>query len=70
MPSLRLRNLFSKRNFDTEFEISFVGTINISSHTQSEQLRVAAKPFTRLAKNGMADVTHIATGLHGPPNLW
>ena len=57
MPSLRLRNLFSMRNFDTEFEISFVGTMNISSYTKSEQPRVAEKYLTRLAKNGMAAVT-------------
>ena len=30
-PSLRLGNFFSKRNFDTGFEISFVGTMDISS---------------------------------------
>ena len=29
-PSLRLHNFFSKRNFDTGFEISFVGTMDIS----------------------------------------
>ena len=31
-PSLRLYNLFSKGNFDTRFEISFVGTMNISEY--------------------------------------
>ena len=40
-PSLKLCNFFSKRNFDTGFEISFVGTMDISSYTQYEQPRVA-----------------------------
>ena len=47
---------FSKRNFDTGFGISFVGTLDISSNTQSGQPRVAGKPLTRLAKNDMAAV--------------
>ena len=34
-PSLRLRKI--RKNFDTGFEISFVGTMNISLYTQSEQ---------------------------------
>ena len=42
-PSLRFCNFFSKRNFDTGFEISFVGTLDISSYTKSEPLRVAGK---------------------------
>ena len=37
---LRLRNYFSKRNFDTGFEISFFGTMNTTLYTQSEQPRV------------------------------
>ena len=60
-PSLRLRNFFSKRNFDTGLEISFVGTMDISSYTQSEQPTAAEKYLTRLAKNGMVAVTCIAT---------
>ena len=70
MPSLRLCNFFSKRNFDTGFKISFVGTMVISSYTQSEQPRLAGKHLTRLAKNGIAAVTYIATLLHGPPSFW
>ena len=53
--------LFSKRNIDTGFEISFVGTVDISTYTQSEQPRVAGKHLTILAKNGMAAATHTAT---------
>ena len=68
-PSLGLRNFFSKRNFDTGFEISFVGTIDISSYTQSKQPRIAGKHLTRLAKNGMSVVTYIATMLRGPPSF-
>ena len=68
--SLRLHNFFSKRNFETEFEISFVGTMDISSYTQSEQPRVAGKHSTRLAKNAMAAVTYIATLLSKPPSFW
>ena len=57
--SLILRNFFPKRIFDTGFEIKFVGTMNKSSYTQSEQLRVAGKHLTRLAKIDMAVVTYI-----------
>ena len=60
-PSFRLRNFIFKRNFDTRFEISFAGTIEISLYAQSEQPRVAGKHSTRLAKNGMAAVLKIAT---------
>ena len=42
-PSLRLRNFFSMRDFGTEFKIRFVGTMDISSYTKSEQPRVAGK---------------------------
>ena len=52
------------------FEISFVGTIDISLYTYSEQPGVAGKHLTRLAKNGMAAVTYIATMLCGPPSFW
>ena len=58
-PNLRPRNFFSKRNFDTEFEIYFVGTMDIQSYTQSEQPRVVGKHLTRLARNGMVDVTYL-----------
>ena len=47
--SLRLRNFFSKRNFDTGFEISSVGIPEISPYTKSEQPRVAEKHLTRHA---------------------
>ena len=67
--SLRFRNFFSKRNFDIEFEISFVGTMDISLYTQSEQRRVAGKHLTRLAKNSMAAVTYIATLLCESPSF-
>ena len=69
-PSLRLRKFLSKRNFDTGFEISFVGTMDISPYTQSELPRVSGKHSTKLAKNGMAAVTYIATLLRGPPSFW
>ena len=36
-------NFFSKRNFDTEFEISCVGILDISPYTKSEQARAAEK---------------------------
>ena len=64
-PCLRLRvfskngkNFFSIRNFDTEFEISFVSTMDISTYTQSDQARIAEKHLTRLAENGMAAATY------------
>ena len=38
-PSLRLRNFFSKKNFDTGFEISSVGTPEISPYTKFHQYR-------------------------------
>ena len=57
------------RNFDTEFDISFVGIMNILLYTQSEHSRIAEKYLTRLVKNGMA-VVHIATVVHGPPSFW
>ena len=69
-PSLRLCNFFSKKNFDTEFEISLFGTMDISPYTQSEQPRVAGKHSTRLEKNSMAVVTYIATLFCGPPSFW
>ena len=65
--SLRLRKFFSKKKFDTGFEINFVGTMNISSYTQSEQARIAEKYITRLAKNGMVVVMYLATLL---PSFW
>ena len=68
--TLKLRYYFTKRNFDTESKISFVGTMDISSYTQSEQPRVAGKQQTRLAQNGMAVVTCIATLLRWPPSFW
>ena len=43
--------------------------MDISSHTKSEQPRVAGKHLTRLAKNGMVAVTYIATLLRGPPSV-
>ena len=43
-------------NFDTEFEISSVGILEISLYTKSEQRRVAAKHLTRHAKTGYAAV--------------
>ena len=52
-------------NFNTGFEVGFVGTMDISFYTQSEQPRVAG-----LAKNGMAVVSYIATLLHWPPSFW
>ena len=42
------------------YSISFVGTMDISLYTLSEQPRVAG---TRLAKNGYAAATHTATML-------
>ena len=57
---------FLKRNFNTEFEISFVSTLDISSYMQSEQPRISGKHLTRLVKNSMAAVTCIATLLCGP----
>ena len=41
--TLRLSNFSSKRNFDKGFGISFVITMDISSHTESEQPRIAGK---------------------------
>ena len=55
-PTNRLRNFFSKRNFDTGFEISSVGIPEISPYTKSEQPRVAGKHLMRHAKNGYAAV--------------
>ena len=52
------------------FEISFVGTMHISSYTQSEQPTVAGKHLTKHAKDGMAAVTYIATLLRGPSCFW
>ena len=51
-----LRNLFSRKNFNRGFEISFDSTMNISMYTQSEQPMVAGKHLTRPAKNGYAAV--------------
>ena len=34
---------FSKRNFNTEFEINSVGILDISPYTKSEQPRLAGK---------------------------
>ena len=61
-PSLRLSNFFSKRNFETGSEISFVGRIDISSNTKSEQPRakVVGNHLTRFAKNGMTAVAYTA----------
>ena len=56
MASLRLFNCFSKRNFDTEFEISSIGILDISPCMKSEQPRVAGKHLTRQVKNGYAAV--------------
>ena len=53
-----LCNFFPKRNFDTGFQIIFVGTMDISSYTNSGQPRVAGKYLTRLANNGIAIVTY------------
>ena len=39
-PSLRLCNLFSKRNFDTNFEISFAVTMDISLYAQFQKSKV------------------------------
>ena len=61
MPSLRLHNFFFKGNFNTGFDISFVGTMHIWSYTQSEQHRGGS----RKALNDMAAVTYIATLLRG-----
>ena len=65
---LRLRNFYSKRNLDTEFEVSLVGTMDkdISWYTQSELPMVAGKHLTRHAKNGYAAVAILATLLRGP----
>ena len=54
--SLRLHNFISKRNFDTGFEISYVGILDISPYTKSELRRVAGNHITRLTKNGYAAV--------------
>ena len=43
--------LFSKTKFNSWFGISFVGTMDISSYTQSERPRIAGKYITRLVKN-------------------
>ena len=55
-PFLRFLNFFSKRNFDTGYEISSVGITDFSVYTKSEQLRIAGKHLTRLVKNGYAAV--------------
>ena len=49
------------RNFDTGFEISSVGILDISQYTKYEQPRVAGKHLTRHAKNGYAAVAILAT---------
>ena len=49
-PNLRLNNFLSKRNFDTGFEISFVGTMDISLYTKSEQPKVERKYLRDLRK--------------------
>ena len=61
--------IYFHKNWTTGFEISFVGTINIS-YTQSQQPRVAENHLTRLAKNGMVVVTYIATLPCGPLSFW
>ena len=53
--NLRLRNLFSKRNFDTGFQINFVSTMDISPYTQSNQRKIAEKHLARLAENGIVE---------------
>ena len=69
MQSLRFRNFFSKKNFDTRFEISLFCTMNMSSYMQSEQPSLAGKHLRDLLKNSMAVVTYIATLLRRPPKL-
>ena len=44
-----------------EFELSFVGILEISPYTKSEQPRIAGKHLTRHAKNGYSVVANIAT---------
>ena len=66
--SLRLRNSFSKGNFDTGFEIISVGIPETSPYTKSEP-RVAGKHLTRPAKNGYAAVAILATLLRGPQDF-
>ena len=61
---------FSKRNFDTRFELSFVGIMDISSYKQSEKPRASGKHLTRLAKNSKAAVAYIAILLRGHPSFW
>ena len=60
---LRLRNVFSKTNFDTGFETSSVDILDISPYTKSEHPRIAGKHLTRHAKNGDAAVAKLATRL-------
>ena len=66
---LRLRNFFSKRIFDTRFDIGSVDISEISQHTKSEQPRVAGKHLTRYAENGYAAVA-IATLRSRASNFW
>ena len=54
--SLKLRNFYSKRNFDTELEIGSVGIPEISPYTKSEQPTVAGQHITRHAKYRYAAV--------------
>ena len=67
--SLRLCNFFLKRNFDTGYKISFVGILDISTYTKSEQSSVAGKHLKRHAKNDNAAVAYIATLLRWPPSF-
>ena len=52
----KLRNFYSKRNFDTELEIGSVGIPEFSPYTKSEQPTVAGQHITRHAKYRYAAV--------------
>ena len=55
-PFFLFLNFFSKRNFDTGYEISSFGILEFSLYTKSEQPRIAGKQLTRHVKNGYAAV--------------
>ena len=61
MTGLRIRNFLYNWNFNTGFEISSVGTPEISPYTKFEQPMIAVKHLTRRAKNGYAVVCNMAT---------
>ena len=52
MPISNSHNFFSKKNFNTGFEISSVRIPEISPYRKSGHPRIAEKQLTRLAKKG------------------